>query len=254
MNSRYFLVLLLALELVACRPAHPPPGDTPDLNPAAAGFLAAESDSLAIQLADSVMVAMGGRANWDSTRYLTWNFFGMRTHVWDRYAERVRIDSHRDSLTYLINLRDSTGQIYHNGLRLEDAAATSLVLDGISIWINDSYWLVLPFKLKDSGVRLRYLGESAAKDKSPADLIELTFKEVGDTPQNKYHVWIDQRSGLLVQWAYFRHQEDTQPLFIQAWTDYRQYGKILLSGKRDDRELSHIAVLDSVPEHTFTTY
>ena len=53
-----------------------------DSNPAAEGFDAAGSDAKAITVADEVMEKMGGRANWDNTRYVTWKFFGRRMHVW----------------------------------------------------------------------------------------------------------------------------------------------------------------------------
>ena len=40
-------------------------------NPPAQGFNATDSDPQAIALADAAMAAMGGRANWDATRYIT---------------------------------------------------------------------------------------------------------------------------------------------------------------------------------------
>ena len=47
-------------------------------NPAAEGFNMEGSDPKAISIADEVMTAMGGRKNWNNTRYITWNFFGAR--------------------------------------------------------------------------------------------------------------------------------------------------------------------------------
>ena len=38
------------------------------INSPAEGFDAANSDPAAIELADSIMIAMGGRENWDKTR------------------------------------------------------------------------------------------------------------------------------------------------------------------------------------------
>ena len=63
-----------------------------DENPAAAGFDRDGSDALAIELADQVMLRLGGRENWDSTRYLTWRFFGKRRHVWDKWSGRIRFE------------------------------------------------------------------------------------------------------------------------------------------------------------------
>ncbi len=45
-------------------------------NPAADGFDMAGSDPKAVEIADQVMQAMGGRKAWDNTHYISWNFFG----------------------------------------------------------------------------------------------------------------------------------------------------------------------------------
>ena len=238
--------------LAACREVSPPPPPPdPYANPAAPGFLFAESDSLAIRLADTLMYTMGNRLNWDSTRYLRWNFFGMRRHLWDRHTGRVRIESLRDSTTFLLNVWDSTGVVYEGRRPLDSLEAAPRLQDGVSIWINDSYWLVMPFKLKDSGTRLRYLGDSLTQNNRPAHLLELTFADVGDTPENKYHVWIDQKSGLVSQWAFYKTAEDPKPLFVNSWSDYATHGRVLLSGRRGKNILTEIAVLDSVPERLF---
>ena len=68
--------LLVLLLLLFVSPA------AGDENPAADGFNAAGSDARAIALADRAMSMMGGREAWDNTRYITWRFFGARTHVW----------------------------------------------------------------------------------------------------------------------------------------------------------------------------
>ena len=45
----------------------------------------------------------------------------------------------------------------------------------------------MPFKLKNSGVTLKYLGDTTAtKDGKPADVLQLTFEGMGVTPDNKH--------------------------------------------------------------------
>lgn len=46
----------------------------------------------------------------------------------------------------------------------------------------------MPYKLKDSGVTLKYKGEGQTEEGEPAQVLVLTFKDVGVTPQNKYEV------------------------------------------------------------------
>jgi plasmid maintenance system killer protein len=125
----------------------------------------------------------------------------------------------------------------------------------VSIWINDGYWLVMPFKLMDPGVSLAYLGESTDAAGVPVDILRLTFEGVGDTPQNMYRVYIDKSSRLITQWDYYTHATDSEPRLSNRWGDYRSYGKILLSGDRgDNRQLSEIAVFEEYPDSAFEVF
>jgi len=251
------MLFSLALMLFACQPA--PPGaaeasGTAGANPAAKGFNAADSDARAITIADSVMLAMGGRKAWDATRCLQWNFFGRRTLLWDKFTGQVRIEIPADTAVYIVNTRNLSGMASEGGRAVEHPDTLRARLQRAnSIWINDSYWLVMPFKLKDSGLTLKYLGQDTTQAGRPAWVLQLTFEDVGDTPQNKYHVYVDTATYLVRQWAYFPDAGDAEPGFIGSWDDYRKYGQILLSGKRGDRELSDIAVLDKAPEGAFSS-
>jgi hypothetical protein len=85
-------------------------------------------------------------------------------------------------------------------------------------------------------------------------VLQLTFDGVGVTPQNKYHVWVDKNSRLVVQWAYFAQATDEEPRIISPWTDYKQHGRILLSGGRGERNLSDIAVYETLPESIYKSF
>ena len=156
------------------------------------------------------MAAMGGRANWDATRYITWRFFGFRLHVWDKWTGNIRFE--QGDLTVLMNIHSKEGRAFAAGAKISDPDTLAAKLDhGYRAYINDSYWLVMPYKLKDTGVTLRYRGLEATEDGRPAEVLELTFKDVGVTPQNKYAVWIDQESRLVTQWAFYREAADAEP-------------------------------------------
>lgn len=250
----YFSLLLGALlMLVSCGKPDSAQREETYGNPPAQGFRADDSDPRALALADSVMQAMGGRKAWDDTRYLGWNFFGMRRLIWDKTGKRVRIHSFPDSTVYLLDLEDVSGQVFRNGRAVRaPGLLDSLLRRGKSIWINDSYWLVMPFKLKDSGVALHYLGRDTMPGGGPAELIALDFEDVGDTPQNKYHVYIHPETHLVGAWSYFRQAADSLPVLTTPWKDYRSYGNILLSGDRGQRQLEDIRVWESLPDSVFT--
>ncbi|HEX2465683.1 MAG TPA: hypothetical protein VHR17_13760, partial [Thermoanaerobaculia bacterium] len=168
-------------------------------NPPAAGFDTAGSDAAAIAFADRAMEAMGGRKAWDETRYLSWRFFVPqpgRTHVWDKWTGNLRYQN-GTTLT-LMNINTKEGSVWMDGQKVEDKAELAKLLQqGYEAWVNDSYWLFMPYKLKDSGVTLKYKSEGTTDDGKPADILQLTFKNVGVTPQNKYDVWVDKASGLV---------------------------------------------------------
>ncbi len=236
---------------VACStPSGPPPSS----NPPAQGFNEIGSDSRAIALADSVMEAMGGRKAWDQTRYLGWNFFGRRHLIWDKQEKRARIEIPADSTLFLLDLGRKRGEVYVGGHRVKDPdSLANLVERGISIWINDSYWLVMPYKLKDSGVTLKYNGTAPTQAGVTSEVLTLTFDGVGNTPQNKYDVYVDPATHLITQWDFYSDRTDSVPSFSTPWSQYVQQGEILLSGDRGRNKLSDIAVWADLPDEVFSS-
>lgn len=240
---------LLALSLItSCSPKI----STPD-NPPAPGFNMVGSDTKAIAIANEVMQAMGGRKAWDETRCISWNFFGRRNLTWDKQASLCRIEWATRPLKIIVNLSDGTGKVLLNEVEQTHPDSLAKYLDiGKKVWINDSYWLAMPFKLKDSGVTLKYLGESKTEVGEASDLLQLTFAGVGVTPDNKYHVWVDKKSHLVTQWAYFEKFADEKPQIVNAWGGYKKCGKILLATERGSRgKLEPVDVWETLPDGIF---
>jgi hypothetical protein len=244
--------ILLGIALSACQPPQLESISEEESNPPAEGFNAEHSDEEAIKIADEVMEAMGGRKAWDATRHIKWNFFGSRILYWDKYTGDVRIERPAQSIITVFNIQSLEGRSWINEREItEPDSLKNLVNSAYSAWVNDSYWLVMPYKLKDSGVTLTYLGEEGLEDGATTEKMQLTFAEVGVTPQNKYHIWVDKSTNLVVQWAYFANAEDEEPRIITPWADYRKYNAILLSGNRGERSLSEIEVFDALPETVY---
>jgi len=224
-------------------------------NPAAPGFDAAGSDARALQIADEVMAAMGGRKAWDNTHLISWNFFGARHLIWDKWTGNVRVDNLKNDQTVLLNVNNDKGRVFKNGAELtEPDSVAKYVKQAKAAWINDSYWLVMPFKLKDSGVTIKAVGEETTQDGKAADVLQLTFKGVGVTPNNKYKVWVDKASHLVWQWAYYPKFTDEKAGFTLPWTDYQKHGNILLSGERGQRDLTDIRVFSGLPGEVFSDF
>lgn len=227
-------------------------------NPPAWGFDIYGSDPQAMTIADASMEAMGGRQNWDNTRFLSWNFFGVRQHYWDRHTGDIRIgfrDRDDNDWTVLMNLETREGRVQRNGEEVNEGLRDEMLQSGYEMWVNDSYWLIMPYKLKDSGVTLTYVGEGTLEaDGRAADVLQLTFRDVGVTPQNKYHVWVARDTNLVEQWAFFRAADDANPIFTTPWTNWTQHGNIMLSGDRGERQISDIKAPETLPAELFSQF
>jgi len=245
-----FLCILMAAAGAAVYPSAS--------NPPAEGFDAVGSDPEAVEIADRIMVNLGGRQAWDETRYLTWNFFGRRRHVWDKQTGDLRIEGvdRETERPYLVlmNLHSKQGQAWKEGARVTDPQELATMLEnGESAWINDSYWMFMPYKLKDSGLTLTYVGKEPMQDGRPAEVLQLTFEAVGRTPQNKYRVYVSEDSGLVEQWDFYSDAADDEPRFSTPWHNWQRYGRILLSDNRGDNGHTDIAVLDDLPPEVLTS-
>lgn len=227
-------------------------------NPSAAGFLAEESDAKAIELADQVMLRLGGRAAWDATRFVTWKFFGNRFHVWDKHTGDIRVEgTERESkqpYVILMNLHTKEGRAWRAAEEVTDPEALGDLLEsGESAWINDSYWMFMPYKLKDTGVALEYLGDQPLLDGRGARALQLSFRDIGRTPENKYQVYVANDSGLVEQWDFYTNASDPEPRFQVPWRNWRRHGSILLSDDRGRGQHTAIAVFDELPAEVFTS-
>jgi len=224
-----------------------------EVNPASEGFNIEASDAKAIEIADKVMLNMGGRKAWDETKIIKWNFFGARSLTWNKHSGDVKIQfGESDSNIFITNIFTHQGKIKLDGvLQTEPDSIQKYTEMAESVWINDAYWLFMPFKLKDSKATLKYLAIDTIVGGTYSHKLQLTFSGIGDTPENKYWVYVDTTTLLVNQWAYFASNSDSLPRFTTPWADYNKYGAILLSGDRGKRKITAIEVLDSLPSNCF---
>lgn len=252
------ILIVLMCAIISCQPKKENSTnieETEDINDPIEGFNFEVSDPEAVIIADNVMRAMGGRKAWDETRYICWTFFGKRKLLWDKYTGDVRIDYLNRKETLLVNIHSLNGRASLDEEEISHPDSLASYLNKAkSIWINDSYWLVMPYKLKDSGVSLFYLGSDTTELGKDSYVLQLAFENVGDTPDNVYHVWVDDQTNLVTQWAYYESSESAHADFITPWDDYQRYGNILLSGGRGKGKLTDINVLSEVPKEAFTSF
>jgi hypothetical protein len=247
-------------------------------------FDPALSDPRAVAIADLVMAALGGQRAWDQTRFLHFAFAVerrngrsvYRTHLWDRWEGRLRYQATgKDRMPFLVllDLHTRTGEAYRLPLetpaqgaardrapeRLDPEAERPLLAEAYESWINDTYWVLMPFKMKDPGVRLNYAGE-VSRDGEDYDLVELTFASVGLTPGDRYWAHVHRRTHRMDRWSYILQDDPpgSEPT-VWDWKGWTRRGRILLcpehvtSRKGETVKIVHpiLEVYDSLPDAYF---
>ena len=182
------------------------------LVPAAGRGAVPPSDPKAVHVAEQVMTALGGRARWDALPGLAWTFTvtshdsvraPARSHAWNKHTRQHRVEgTMRDGAKFVIVhvLGDSTrGAAWVNGTAIHGDSLRKLVRRAEALWVNDSYWFLMPYKLLDPGVRLRY--DRLVREKSGTyDRLALSFDHVGLTPGDRYWVDVDHTTHRVVRW------------------------------------------------------
>jgi hypothetical protein len=214
------VVLGLALAAAGCVPSGD--GDR-------TGGVSFRPVTRADSIAAHAVQAMGGLDAWNSARYLVFSFgvehegsMGPRIrHWWDRVEGRYRVEwspSPDTTIVVLMNVDSRKGEAFANGSPMDDG---TLVEQAYRRHINDTYWLLAPLKMLDSGVNRKFVPDSSDAE---TDVIRLTFQGVGLTPGDTYWMYVDRGTGMLVRWSYFLQGWGADRLpETYEWADYRSY-------------------------------
>ena len=166
------------------------------------------------------------------------------------------------SQVILMNLNSKKGKVYTDGIEVTDVKTRDQFLERARrAWINDTYWLLMPYKLFDPGVELTYSGEEVING-TTYDILHLSFNDVGVTPGDEYWAYINRETSLMDKWVYLLQLREGQTERSRGewkWNSWRRYGKILLSSERervDGQKRMHkdLAVFQHVDKVVFTSW
>ena len=220
--------LLLAAVLAA-------PAQSSPAAPAAAG-------AVAKRLADS----MGGRAAWDALPGLAFDFVlksdgketFRRSHLWDKRKSRHRLemtspDGKRVVVVHSVLAKDDPdAKVLVDGKDAAEEERAAWIEKAYAVWVNDTYWLAMPWKLEDAGVRLELAGEE--KSGSAAyDVLALSFDSgTGLTSGDRYRVLVERGgAGLVARWEYVLENQEPPPV-VWSWEGWTTVAGVKLSARK----------------------
>jgi hypothetical protein len=183
--------------------------------------------------------AMGGPSAWDHARYFRFDFTVVRSgkkvasfsHFWDRWTGRYRVegeDAHGVAWKAYLNVNTKEGDYWVNGAKAEGEARAKGLENAYGRFINDTYWLLAPWKIFDPGVKLEYVGEVKDAAGRACDEIKLSFDSVGLTPKDVYWMDVDKSSHIMNEWKFVLNGGNDPPTLVE-WKDWRKFGGIMLS-------------------------
>jgi len=249
------VVSLLVAAVVLLGPARPAGAEE-----LAAGL----SDPRAVQLADAVLASMGGKDAWESTRYLRFDMISekdgaqslLTDEYWDKYTGRHRLEAKTDDGTpYVVlqNVNTGEGAVYIAGRRAAAEQEKTLLQKALSSWKSSIYWLFMPYKMHDPGVKLTWDGEEKVGNVM-YDKVLVSFVSTPD----KFWAYINRDTHLMDRWSFLLGGRSGEPVQY-LWNGWRPYGKILLAPERVSADGSrkllfpHLAVFPELPDSVFSS-
>jgi hypothetical protein len=199
----------------------------------------ADRDAKADSIGKEFIAALGGQGAWEKARQLEFTFVVDRDgktvarfeHVWDRYTGDYRVqgtDKTGAPFAVYFNVNTRQGKGFVNGKPVEGEELQKLLQNAYGRFINDSYWLLAPWKIFDPGVHLTYDGEKPCPDGGACDVLKLSFEDVGLTPKDIYWLWVTRDGRKMVQWQYVLNGAQEEPT-TALWKNWKNFSGMWLS-------------------------
>jgi hypothetical protein len=251
--ARYLLAAALVMA-PACKASPPKPGSSASpsasapmggaagapTTPASAAPLG-EADARAASVAQALTDAMGGQETWNKLPYFRFDFVVVRDgkeiarfkHWWDKAHGRCRVEGPDDKgrmVTAIFTLADKKGRAFVDGAPdLDSASVAGIIENGYERWVNDTYWVIMPFKLRDPGTHLKYDRTQQSDDGNTYDVLALSFsKGVGLTPDDHYWLYVNQKTHLIDKWEMVLTGQKPPPS-SSTWESWTDVGPLKLS-------------------------
>jgi hypothetical protein len=269
MNSRAWWIAVLAIALAwGCGPAAETTSEEAEAPGGPGGPSSADPTALAV--ADSVVSACGGWGSANKARYVAFDFVVVKegkelrrtSHKLDRHTGDCRLSGTSAAgfeFDVLMDAYTRDGEVMMDGEPANTDSKKDLLEFAYGAFINDAYWLFMPFKLHDPGVHLTDEGARTDDEGKTWRVIKLHFDPgTGLTPGDRYWVYVDPETYRVGRWDYhLQNMEEDEPPNVATWENWQQVGPVWLSLDKNMQNsgvsirFENVEVLEKVPEGAF---
>lgn len=174
------------------------------------------------QLTDKMFRALNKPA-YDSIRYIEFSFKGIHSYQWNKKEDKVVV--RWDDQKVVLNL----------GIGAENYS--DLEYKAYKYFINDSFWLVAPFKARDDGVTRSIV------EVDGGDGLLVSYSSGGVTPGDSY-LWILDEKGFPKAWKLWTSNVPIGGLKFswEGWSDEGAYFSTLHKSDVLDLDISNLVV------------
>lgn len=197
------------------------------------------ADALAARAVDVL-----GASAWSQARYFAFTFVVERDgkvvsqfpQRWDRLTGDYRVsglDPIGNPFEVTMNVNTKKGRATSKGVPVTESGKIVDFLNSVGFrrYVNDTFWLLMPLRLTESGVKREYVGERSDSCGRVWDVVKLTFENGALIPGDAHWAWINRDSGIVEEWD-MRLQTSERPTEIM-FRDYRRVGGLYLPMRRD---------------------
>lgn len=140
------------------------------------------------QLAEKMLSAVNHDA-YKQTNYIEWTFAGRNSYKWNKQQQLVEVTMGKTVVKLNIQ-QPELSTVLVNGVQVDGSVKAEAIESAIANFNNDSFWLVAPHKVFDSGTE-RGIVELDNGEKA----LLVTYSSGGTTPGDSY-LWLLDESGL----------------------------------------------------------
>lgn len=162
-------------------------------------------------LAQSMLESLDYEA-YKNTNYLEWTFKNRHHYKWQKNEGKCVVQWKDYKVDLDLNKPFDSKAYIHN-FKVDGEQAQELIEDATTFFNNDSFWLVAPYKVFDTGSQ-RSIVETETGD----DALLITYTSGGSTPGDSYLWYLDKTN----KPTKFRMWVDILPIggLEASWTDW----------------------------------